>query len=456
MGGVQFSAALAGPIKRIDFWGCAIRRKRKLKVRPKLWARKKAAAGITGPTGHLTVDEMLQKLKEARTEYREIKKKDREERLKFLDTLAPKDRDRLKRDEEARQLARTSKKINGKLESSAVSMVQIEGQECTDQKKIETTLLHVNCEKIHASENTSFMQTPLKEEFGDTADTPAAAAVLDGSYEPPPGTDDFAAQLLEELKVAELPPGSTSYEPHTRISTDEHIRGWKRAKERTSAGLSDLHFGMFKAHIKRRNLADIDASMRSVAYSTGYSFKRWKKGLDVQLLKRSRDHRAEKLRTILLLEADFNMNNKMLGRDAMLSASRRKVLARDNYGGRKGHRAAEVSLNSYLTYNSIWGRRGRAVVMSNDAKGCYDRIAHVVLALALLRLKIPKTAIQSMLDAIQHMDHYVCTAFGVSEDKYGNDPTRPKPQGVLQGNGAGPAAWSAIVSALISVMRKRG
>jgi hypothetical protein len=31
-----------------------------------------------------------------------------------------------------------------------------------------------------------------------------------------------------------------------------------------------------------------------------------------------KDHRAEKLRTILLLEADFNMNSKALGSDSML------------------------------------------------------------------------------------------------------------------------------------------
>ena len=81
-------------------------------------------------------------------------------------------------------------------------------------------------------------------------------------------------------------------------------------------------------------LAELDASMRSVAYATGYSYRRWKRGLYVQLLKRSKDYRAEKLRTILLLEADFNMNNKMLGRDAMRSAESRGLLAKDNYGGR--------------------------------------------------------------------------------------------------------------------------
>jgi hypothetical protein len=106
-------------------------------------------------------------------------------------------------------------------------------------------------------------------------------------------------------------------------------------------------------------------------------------------LKRSNDHRASKLRTILLLEPDFNINNKAIGNDAMKRCERLGVYVRDNYWSRKGLRAAEVSMNQLLTYNSIWARRGRAIIMSNDTRGCYVRIAHTVVNLALQRLGVP-------------------------------------------------------------------
>ena len=77
------------------------------------------------------------------------------------------------------------------------------------------------------------------------------------------------------------------------------------------------------------------------------------------------------------------MNNKAIGADAMKAGEQAKCFTPDNYGGRKDMQAAEVNMNAQLTFNSIWGRRGRAVIMSNDAKGCYDRIAHVVVDLAL-------------------------------------------------------------------------
>jgi len=66
MGAVAFSEATDMPVKRIDFWECAIKRKRKLRVKPRLWARKKKAANITMSTKNMTVDEMVQHLKAAK------------------------------------------------------------------------------------------------------------------------------------------------------------------------------------------------------------------------------------------------------------------------------------------------------------------------------------------------------------------------------------------------------
>ena len=61
-----------------------------------------------------------------------------------------------------------------------------------------------------------------------------------------------------------------------------------------------------------------------------------------------------------------------------------------------------------------------------------------------------------MIDTIQDMDHYIRTAFGDSEDAYRRGPRDPPPQGMLQGNGAGPAGWSAISTVIINVMKSQG
>lgn len=477
MGAVQFSEAIAIPLKKIAFWDIAIQRKfpdeyqrpgrrrrnpnnspNKHKISARLWRRKKKAAGITMATKDMTKQDMEEQRREAKKEYLQAKKDNDSLRIKFLDQFPKKIQEKLKRKEEQRKMGRIAKLVTGKLESKSVLKLETEAGELTEKKDIEQCLLRVNKAKTHASDNTPFLQEPLLSDFGYRNTGENGDKVLAGTYQPPPGTNPYAEILLRELKRDEPPgiPSTTAYHPRKFISTEDHIRGWKRAKVNTSSGMSNLHFGMFKANAQDIYLAEIDASMRSIAYTTGYAFRRWKRGVDVQLLKRSKDYRADKLRTILLLEADFNMNNKVLGADAMKAGESRNQLAADNYGGRKWFRTAEVSLNHQLTCNSIWARRGRAVIISNDAKGCYDRIAHVVVDMALRRLGIPKPALQSMLTTIQEMEHYIRTGFGDSDDSYGQQPHELPPQGILQGNGAGPAGWFAIATVIINAMKRQG
>ena len=238
--------------------------------------------------------------------------------------------------EQAREMGRLAKRISGKAASAAVTKVTHNGAEQTRQVDVENALCEVNYAKVRASDDTTFMMEPKQSEFGLLNETPASQQVLDGTYVPTPDTTEPTRKVLRnaaiEARYRRIKP---KHKPRRVITTEDHIKGFKRAKEKTSAGLSGLHFGMFKAQIKRRNLAELDASMRSVAYATGYSYKRWKKGVDVELLKRIKDFEVSKLRTIPLLEADFNMNNKCLGADAMHAGERGGALARDNCGGRK-------------------------------------------------------------------------------------------------------------------------
>jgi len=113
-------------------------------------------------------------------------------------------------------------------------------------------------------------------------------------------------------------------------------------------------------------------------------------------------------------------------------------------------------MNQQLTYDSIRGRRGKAVIISKDAKVCYDGIAQIVAKLALRKLGASSTGLHSMINTIQRMRHYIRTAFGNSEQTYGQEAHELPSQGILQGNGAGPATWSAICTLIVNAMKEEG
>ena len=69
------------------------------------------------------------------------------------------------------------------------------------------------------------------------------------------------------------------------IDITDHCKSWKHAKEYTTAGLSGIHFGMYKAQIRDPNLALYDAAHRLTPYHNGLFCDRWHIGVDVTLLK---------------------------------------------------------------------------------------------------------------------------------------------------------------------------
>jgi hypothetical protein len=56
--------------------------------------------------------------------------------------------------------------VQGKLTSRSITRVEYEGWEYTEQEDVERILLPVNNAKVHASENTPFIQQLLVNVFG--------------------------------------------------------------------------------------------------------------------------------------------------------------------------------------------------------------------------------------------------------------------------------------------------
>ena len=465
MGAVQFSPQTMIPRYQVAFWRIAIRRREGEQVSTNLWTRFKKKAKITVACRHLTLDDMKKALTEAYSAYKLAKKFHIENRLSFIESFPPDIRDRILRSEEARRKGRIARSITGKLQGGSVTTIHRSElhngnevlHECITPQQVYDTLLQVNSSKYQQCDNSCFLQEPLLSEFGYLGDSANSESVLAGTYVPPPGTNYYGSLLLNHMKY---PPGmDASTCIPDKITTEEHALSWKRAKEYTSSGISGLHFGMFKSAASDPDLVQFDAARRSIAYNTGQTYPRWFNGIDVMLLKASGDTRAHKLRTILLLEADFNMNNKHLSRLGMWNAEKYPgCLAPEQCGGRRDHRSNETSLNSTLICDDSRFKRKAMAICSNDAKGCFDRMVHSVTYICLRRLGIPKFPLLSMFQVIQKLTHHIRTAFGDSDETYGPHAYNgPHPnQGILQGNGAAMLGWTAVSSVIVNTMRDLG
>ena len=466
-GRIPWSPKLQAFRTEIEIWSMLLKKRKGRKVSNRKLRRLLTASSITDASSHKTIPQLEDKLDAAYTRYKQAKQEATIWREEFLEDIArskakAKGTDpetevkQLKTIEQQRTVARNIKRMQGKLSRTATTKIYVntpQGRQIkTSKDAIEDACITENLQRFSQSNNTPPMTEPLLTDLGYLADTPEAQMILDGTYQAPPGTDYYTTLLLNELRM----PDSIRNDPmpQTTVTPTQNQQAWKRQKEQISSEPEGLTFSHYKASAQHPDLNQFDAMLRSLPYQHGFSPSHWQEITDVEILKKAGDYDIEKMRTITLMDAAFNMNNKQLGRDLLNHAEKHNALAREQYGSRKNHQSSTAATNKVLTMDLLRLRRQAGALCSNDAKSCYDRVVHSIASLSMRRLGAPSSAIQSLLTTLQLAKHKIRTAFGVSQKWFGRlcIPL----QGLGQGNGVSPTAWAVISTVLINMMRTAG
>ena len=469
MGKVPFSPEVMQPAWEMAFWKTSLRRREGKKTSSRLMARQKMKAGITTRTRNMTIEDIKAEVEKAKDAWRQAKQMAVTKRQRFLERLAEKyaNEQRTQKEKvlktliEREKTKESWKRIRWAIKGNERGgITHVIGPNATGnretfdtERSIVRCCINENKKKYRQTDNTPFMQGRLRQAMGNTATTTAATQTLEGRP-PTTGLPDKTVKFITELKKPHTAREWTDEDLH--IGLAEHKQGWRVAKENTSSSPSGLHFRLWKANATVDALAEIDRIMRAIPFRTGYSLRRWQVGVDVELCKKAGNYNVEKLRTIVLLEGDYNMNNKTMSRRVAAAGEQDGTLAEEQYGSRQRHSAPDVSLNNRLTDDIMRQTRTGGVIISNDAKSCYDRIVHAVLSLCLQRMGVAREPIKSLIETMQHLTHHVKTAYGVSAESYKADQGPTQMQGILQGNAMGPMGWAAVSTPIIHMMKRNG
>ena len=467
MGEVPYSDELHKASKTIELWK-AIETKKKGARYSMSKIRRLEKQLNTHNCLNVSLQEIRQNVQQAYQAYWIVKKDAKNHRLTYLERKATNiaeetgnEQDNVYKqliNREAQRLAaRRIRFTLRKLRGGGITRIEVQDQEGNWQEKttketIESGCMEENIKKYRQTENTIGMQHPLRNILGPHVKSDTTNSILDGTLRLPT-TNQYTQELLHELQeVTDL-----EYPAPEPIMTTEDFRdGWGKMKERTSSGISGLHFGHMKAISSDGRLSDFEATLAHIPYCTGHVPQLWKKGICCMLKKKPNIDHVTRLRTIVLTEADFNFNNKKLGRDAINHAERNNLIAAEQYGSRKGHSAITHALNKRLSYDIIRQQRRPGALCSNDAKSCYDRVIHSIVALSFKRLGLPEPPVHCMLHCIQQMDYHIRTSHGDSENSFSSTHTEIPFQGILQGNGAAPTIWVLVSTPLLNMLRTAG
>lgn len=359
--------------------------------------------------------------------------------------------------ENQRESGRKMRAALGKLVKGGIKRIEVPGDndetvELLSKHAIEKACLAENERKYRQTEQTPCMTNPLHQQLGAYGETFLCRQILDGSFAHTPQIAGYTTEFFCELQQH---PGCHSPQ-FTAISTKDFQEGWAKMRETTSSGGTDLHFGHMKACASSEFLSKFEASIAQIPFSVGYSPAHWQRGTIVMIQKKEGVDLVSKLCTLVLTSADFNHNNKILGRKTLWHAEDNNLLAKEQYGSRKNKRAIEHAIHKRLTYDIMRQSRINGALCSNDAMLCYDRILHAIASSAYQRLGVPMSPIQSMFESIQNMKHNIRTSYGDSIWTISSKGTLIPYQGVLQGNGAAPATWVILSTPLLNMMRTAG
>ena len=413
-----------------------------------------------------TIEEIREEARKAGIKYKEKKKEAPELRNEFLDLLIQTAEDsgdtkkaralrNIKEREQARDVHKRIKGAQGKTRGGGgvrfVQKINEEGEMETikDKKAMEREIMEANAKKLESANESPIRQGELKDIITD-ADYERWEDFLDGKVEVNIQMETGTKEFLEIFRGAKIK------EEDAMFTVDEYIKSWRPVREHTSCAPGALHYGTFKAMHTCRPAAELHTIMARIPMRTGYVPHRWTHSVDSMLPKKPNEWRPSKLRLTSLLQADFNHNNKILGRKTMKWAEEKQQLAPEQYGSRKNLSAAKHALNKRLMLDILRLQRRPGVICANDAKACYDRILHFAAYIALRRAGLSREATISMLEPIRRLKHVIRTAYGDSEFFYGGEEWERDPSGICQGNGAGPAIWALVSSPLLDILRKEG
>ena len=413
-----------------------------------------------------TLESAIELLKAEKVTYKVVKANAEQTRKSFLEKLAEDKASelglethtvlkQLQQREQQRSLGRQLNRIKGgtKKGLSKLQVLQDDGQwvTVTDKMEIEQECMAEGKKRFEQAMDTACLSPDQIALLGWTANTDASTRLLKGKVPNDLHIDiKHIASYLQKSKIVSERPTINSV-----MSEEQYVSGWAKAKERTSSGISGLHFGHFKANSTMNETLDIDLKLLQMTILLGYSLVRWRSAVDVMIPKKADSKKAAQLRVICLMEPDFNFMNKWMGKITMKNAEESTSIAPEQFGSRKNKSAIQHAFNKALCFDTLRDMKEDSSLTVLDAKSCYDRIPPPLACLCLRRQGFPQNIIDSSFNSIKDMTHHIRTAYGISQVSYERDDDSYM-HGILQGNGAGPCIWVMLSSPILDMLSDQG
>jgi hypothetical protein len=163
----------------------------------------------------------------------------------------------------------------------------------------------------------------------------------------------------------------------------------------------------------------------------------------------------DKLRAIILFEADFNWLQKIVFSNKMAKLAMKHKLIPPEQCAAPGKDGSEGTLLKHFHTDHLRTMHIQHATISADLENCYDSVAHAVAALGMRSFGVRATTIAVFLSCYQTMRFYLKTAYGVAKEPYGSTAETPF-SSLLQGSGLAPWTFLCVSTLMINSYKENG
>ena len=206
--------------------------------------------------------------------------------------------------------------------------------------QVEAAIINNNKKRFTLAHQSPLLQDDYFHKFGAFGQTDFCNKLLDGTAD----LSDFPSDIAQMLRLFHL---TKERQPIPTYITPERCRQhWKSCNKRTSSSISGLHFRHQIVTSQNDELCKFHIAIINLCIKNQTILKRWMWGLSVMLMKKEKTLQVDKLRAILLLEADINALAKIIFNTRLMpQLELNQSIPPQIIGARRGQSAIHSALN---------------------------------------------------------------------------------------------------------------
>ncbi len=297
-----------------------------------------------------------------------------------------------------------------------------------DRATMEMLLLQRSQNHFKQADGTPFTSEPLRSLLLPDGLTPFGQQIYNREPIDPNLPIPLGARLLLEHQYNKLPHlRATEHNP----DFDTLMKGFRKWPERTATSPSGRHLGIYKSLLKDQHhekqgepitTKGIDIMreifwLLALALKHTHTFERWKTVWNLYLEKDIGSPRLDRLRTLHIVEADYNLLLKWHSSLGFIArAETAGSLSECQSGGRAGRSAIDLACQKISLFEIYRMLRLIAIEISNDAASCFDRMIEICQNLSCRQHGADPQYLKLHAQTQQLLQYYVKHAYGVSTE----------------------------------------